>query len=125
MARRRLHILLVCIGFFASRAPAVGHHSVTAYYDTSRQITLKGPVDSVEWTNPHMFLHIEVRGDGGAATKWAIETDSPNVLSRAGWTRTTLHFGDEVTATGYPSKDGKPALRLVTLALADGRKLKG
>lgn len=125
MTHRRCVVLLLSLLVFGMREQAAAHHSVTAYYDTSRQITLKGPVDSIEWTNPHMFLHIDVRGDQGPVTKWAIETDSPNVLSRAGWTRTTLHFGDEVTATGYPSKDGKAALRLVTLSLADGRKLKG
>jgi len=125
MTHRRCVALLLALLVFGFHQQAAAHHSVSAYYDTSRQITLKGPVDSVEWTNPHMFLHIDVRGDHGAMTKWAIETDSPNVLSRAGWTRTTLHFGDEVTAVGYPSKDGKPAIRLVTLSLADGRKLKG
>lgn len=122
---KQLRRFVLPIGLLVWAAPVAGHHSVTAYYDTSRQITLKGPVDSIEWTNPHMFLHIEVRSEQGIVTKWAIETDSPNVLSRAGWTRTTLHPGDEVTATGYPSKKGTPALRLVTLALADGRKLKG
>lgn len=125
MEHRRRFVLLVTVLLCTSRVHLAGHHSVSAYYDTSRQITLKGPVDSIEWTNPHMFLHIDVRNEQGIVTKWAIETDSPNVLSRAGWTRTTLHPGDEVTATGYPSKKGTPALRLVTLALADGRKLKG
>ena len=125
MTHQRRLVLLIGMSVLASCPPLAAHHSVTAYYDTSRQITLKGPVDSIEWTNPHMFVHIEVRGEDGTVTKWAIETDSPNVLSRAGWTRTTLHPGDEITVTGYPSKKGTPSLRLVTLALADGRKLKG
>jgi len=124
MDRRRRIGLPLCFVLAAS-GPVSGHHSVTAYYDTSRQMTLKGPVASIEWTNPHMFLHVDVKDDQGRVTAWAIETDSPNVLSRAGWTRNTLHVGDEVSATGYPSKKGTPALRLVTLALADGRKLKG
>jgi hypothetical protein len=117
--------LLTVVVLAALPAMLAGHHSVSAYYDTSRQVTLSGPVSSVEWTNPHMFVHIEVRDDKGAVTNWAIETDSPNVLSRAGWTRSTLHPGDPITVTGYPSKKGNAALRLVTLALADGRKLKG
>ena len=125
MKRRRPLGLLICVVLFASLGRVSAHHSVTAYYDTSRQITLNGPVESVEWTNPHMFVHINVKDEHGAVTKWAIETDSPNVLSREGWTRNTLHYGDAVTVTGYPSKKGTPALRLVTLALADGRKLKG
>src|SRR5689334_3023028 len=103
---KRCRGILVALVLVGSTAHLTGHHSVTAYYDTSRQTTVKGPVASVEWTNPHAFVNIEVRDEHGAVTKWAVETDSPNVLSRAGWTRSTLHAGDEVTATGYPSKKG-------------------
>ncbi len=125
MMVRRCRAILLGLFLFGSTVPLAGHHSVTAYYDTSRQLTLQGPIVSVEWTNPHAFVNIDVRDEHGGTTKWAIETDSPNVLSRAGWTRSTLHPGDQVTATGYPSKKGTAALRLVTLSLADGRKLKG
>jgi hypothetical protein len=115
----------VALTLGGSVLPISAHHSVGAYYDTTRQITLKGPVTEIEWTNPHMFLHLDVRDEDGQVTNWAIETDSPNALSRAGWVRTTVRPGDEVTATGYPSRKGQTAIRLVTLVLADGRKLKG
>jgi len=123
MNHARFVLLFIALG--ASSAVLFAHHSVGAYYDTTRQVTLKGPVTEVEWTNPHMFLHVDVRDEQGQTTNWAIETDSPNALSRAGWLRATVKPGDEVTATGYPSKKGLSALRLVTLVLADGRKLKG
>jgi len=116
---------LACLAVLASAASAAAHHSVAAYYDTNTQLTLKGTVTVIEWTNPHAFVHIDVRDDRGKVTNWAIETDSPNVLSRAGWTKTTLKLDDEITVTGYPAKKDAAAMRLVTLALADGRKLKG
>jgi len=116
---------LACLAVLASAASAAAHHSVAAYYDTNTQLTLKGTVSVIEWTNPHAFVHIDVRDDRGKVTNWAIETDSPNVLSRAGWTKTTLKLDDEITVTGYPAKKDAAAMRLVTLALADGRKLKG
>jgi hypothetical protein len=104
---------------------ALAHHSVVAYYDTNKEITLKGTVTKIEWTNPHAFVYLDVRDDHGVVTNWAIETDSPNVLSRAGWSKRTLKPDDEVTAIGYPAKKQHAALRLVTLTLADGRRLKG
>jgi V8-like Glu-specific endopeptidase len=116
---------LVCAGMLASASPVAAHHSVAAYYDTNRQLTLKGIVTVVEWTNPHAFVHIDVKDDQGKVTNWSIETDSPNVLNRAGWSKTTLKVDDEITVTGYPAKKDPAAMRLVTLALADGRKLKG
>src|SRR6476659_2432127 len=116
---------LACLALLSSATFAAAHHSVAAYYDMNQQLTLKGAVTVIEWTNPHAFVHIDVRDDRGKVTNWAIETDSPNVLSRAGWTKTTLKLDDEITVTGYPAKKDAAAMRLVTLALADGRKLKG
>jgi hypothetical protein len=103
---------------------ALLHHSVVAYYDTNREVTLKGTVTKIEWTNPHAFVYLDVKDEGGV-TNWAVETDSPNVLSRAGWSKTTLKPDDLVTVTGFPAKKQHAALRLVTLTLADGRRLKG
>jgi hypothetical protein len=120
----RCGILSVAL-VLTSSAFASAHHSVVAYYDTNKEVTLKGIVTKIEWTNPHAFVYIDVRDDHGAVTNWAIETDSPNVLSRAGWSKRTLKPDDEVTAIGYPAKKQHAALRLVTLMLADGRRLKG
>ena len=125
MRSRRRVGFLACLTLLASAPFAAAHHSVVAYYDTNTQMTLKGAITRIEWTNPHAFVYIDVRDEHGKVTNWAIETDSPNVLSRAGWTKSTLKPDDEVTATGYPAKKQPAALRLVTLALADGRKLKG
>ena len=124
--RSRLWIgILACLALLTSERFVAAHHSVAAYYDTNQQLTLKGAVTVIEWTNPHAFVHIDVRDEQGTVTNWSIETDSPNVLSRAGWSKTTLKVDDQVTVIGYPAKKQPAALRLVTLALADGRKLKG
>src|SRR5262245_50483610 len=126
--KRRKRVGFACLVLLVALSPLRGalsaHHSITAYYDINRQMTLKGAVGKIEWTNPHAFVHIDVKDDRGAVTSWPIETDSPNVLSRAGWTRDTLHIDDVVTVTGYPAKKGI-GLRLVTLTQADGHKLKG
>ena len=124
MNRHRIGVL-TCLVLLTSAAFAFAHHSVGAYYDINREVTLKGPVTALEWTNPHTFVHIDVRDAKGNVTNWSIESDSPNSLTRAGWTRTTLRIGDEVTAVGFPSKKGLMELRLLMLQLADGRKLKG
>ena len=117
--------LLALLALLSSGPSAAAHHSVSAYYDTNTQVTLKGIVTVIEWTNPHAFVHIDVRDERGKVTNWSIETDSPNVLSRAGWSKNTLKPDDEITVIGYPARKEAAAMRLVTLALADGRKLKG
>ena len=121
----RMIRVFACLAALSAAAPVAAHHSVAAYYDTNKQLTLKGAVTVIEWTNPHAFVHIDVKDDQGKVTNWSIETDSPNVLSRAGWSKTTLKIDDEITVTGYPARKDATGMRLVTLALADGRKLKG
>ncbi|HYM22650.1 MAG TPA: DUF6152 family protein [Vicinamibacterales bacterium] len=122
---RRPSTALACLVALLASASLSAHHSVVAYYDTNTQLTLKGSVTKIEWTNPHAFVYLDVRDEGGKVTNWAVETDSPNVLSRAGWSKTTLKINDEITVIGYPAKKQATGLRLVTLSLADGRKLKG
>jgi len=117
--------MLASVLLLTSATYAFPHHSIGAYYDISKGMSLTGAVTSIEWTNPHTFVHIDVTDEHGVVTNWAIETDSPNSLARSGWARTTLHIGDVVTAIGYPSKNGAMGLRLVILRLSDGRKLKG
>jgi len=116
---------LSCLALLACVVPAAAHHSVVAYYDTHTEVTLKGAVTKIEWTNPHAFVFIDVKDTRGQVTNWSIETDSPNVLSRAGWTKTTIRIGDEITVIGYPAKKQPAGLRLIALTLGDGRKLKG
>ncbi len=116
---------LSCLALVAGAAPVAAHHSVVAYYDTKTEVTLKGAVTRIEWTNPHAFVYLDVRDGSGHVTNWAVETDSPNVLSRAGWSKTTIRIGDEITVMGYPAKKQSAGLRLVMLMLGDGRKLKG
>jgi len=120
-----MRVPAVLLVLLLSSAVVSAHHSVVAYYDTNTEITIKGTVTKIEWTNPHAFVYIDVKDGRGQVTNWAIETDSPNVLSRAGWSKRTLKPDDEVTAIGYPAKKQRAALRLVTLTLADGSRLKG
>ena len=88
MRSRRLIGTAACLAVLASARFVAAHHSVAAYYDRNRRLTLKGSVTAVEWTNPYAFVHMDVRDEHGNVTNWSVETDSPNVLGRAGWTKT-------------------------------------
>jgi hypothetical protein len=62
--------------------------------------------------------------DGSAVQDWALETTSPGVLTRAGWTRQSIKPGDKVSVTLSPLRDGSHggSLNSVTL-LATGQTL--
>jgi hypothetical protein len=121
--RAGLKVWLAAIAFAASAAPLVAHHSFAAEYDASKPITLKGTVTRVEWTNPHARFYVDVKDDSGTVTNWNLELASPNVLSRQGWTRNSLKFGDVITVEGSMAKDGAKMANAKTVILADGKKV--
>ncbi len=102
---------------FAGTASA--HHSF-APFQMEQTKTIKGEVVEFQWTNPHTWTWINVKGDDGTVTRWGLEGMSPNFLGRRGWTRHTLKPGDPVTCVIHPMKDGKPGGELVKVILADG-----
>jgi hypothetical protein len=85
---------------------------------------LKGIVTKIEWSNPHTYFYIDVAGADGKVVNWGMEMGSPNGLMRAGWTRNTMHVGDEVAVEGAQAKDGAKVgnARVVTM-VATGKRL--
>jgi hypothetical protein len=105
-------------------APAAWcHHSFAAEFDGSKRVTLQGTVTKVEWTNPHIYVYLNVKDANGAVTEWACEGGPPNVLLREGWSRTSVKEGDQVTIEGALAKDGSKRCNSRTVNLADGRKV--
>lgn len=83
----------------------LAHHSSSAY-DLSKSLTLDVTVASVAFTNPHVMLHFDAKTESGEIQHWAIETNNPSVMRRAGWTKDTLKAGDKLTITFHPAING-------------------
>ncbi len=99
--------------------PALAHHSFAAY-DLNHTSTLKGTVESFQWSNPHSTFTLVLEADGhGEPIKWNIITSSPAVLKRFGWTQDSLRPGDRVSVVCNPMSDGSHGGRLHTVVLLD------
>ena len=105
-------------------AAAMAHHS-TAEFDYSKQVTIKGKVKEVQWTNPHSYIQLLVPGKDGKAVQWSVEIGSPSININMGWRKNSVVAGDEVTMLLSPARSGKPYGTLRVLTFADGRELKG
>jgi hypothetical protein len=116
-------IVLMMGGFIGSR-PLFAHHSSSAY-DMAHQVELKGVVTNVEWTNPHVFIFLNVKDDNGGVVEWRIEGNSPNMLFRVGWKKEMMKAGDQILVNGAPAKNGSKVMRLISLTLANGQKFDG
>lgn len=90
----------------AGVAPLAAHHSFAAQYDSQQLMTLTGTIQKVEWTNPHVYVHLDVKGADGKITTWALEGYPPNTLKRTGFPRDILKIGETITVTAYKGKDG-------------------
>jgi len=85
-------------------------------------------VAKVEWMNPHIWIYLDVKDDKGNVVHWSVESQSPGILHRNGWTRESIKPGDTVTITLIPAKNGAAVgfsgENTGKVVFADGRVLK-
>ena len=112
--------LIAAAGLLALSAPMFAHHGSRISYNLSRMVTVTGTITEYQWQNPHVYLKFDVKGEDGQVTNWSAETYSPVVMTRNGWGRRTLNFGDKVTVTVWPSKIGTPLGFLAKVVHPDG-----
>ena len=98
---------IVAAAFLLTPLPLSAHHG-TGTYDSTKSVTLSGTVTEFAFTNPHAALFFDVKDESGKVVNWAIEMNSPGVLRRAGWTKSTFKAGDQITITVRPAKVGTP-----------------
>ncbi len=114
--------LLSLAMFAAFAAPALAHHSMAAEYDDKKPVTLRGAVTKFDWTNPHVWVWIDVAASGGT-TNWGVELPSRVELRRAGWTGDSVKVGDVVTVEGSAARNGDKQIGGKSVMLASGKKL--
>jgi prepilin-type processing-associated H-X9-DG protein len=114
-------VLVAIFAVVASREVGA-HHSVAGEFDVRRIVNLNGIVSDVEWANPHIYIHLDVKDTSGTVTTWRLESVPVGMMRKAGLSKVLL-MGNSQTANvkAYLARDGTPHLGyLVNITYADG-----
>ena len=114
--RCKVSLAILCAISFAVSASA--HHSHGQYDQAFTDI--EGVVTELHLINPHSWLYIEVKNDGGEPELSALEATGRGGLERIGVTREYIKPGDTIKARCHPLRDGTNGCLLGFLKAADG-----
>jgi hypothetical protein len=123
--KRTLSALFV-VAALAAAIPVAAHHSISAEFDLSKPVKFTGTIKKVDWTNPHIYTHVEVKEADGKTMIYRVEGGPPNALFRQGWRKDTLKIGETVSVSGIRAKNpASPNIGQATIITADGRRVFG
>ena len=115
----RVQLLLLALAC----APAVAHHSLSGQFDVEKSVHITGTVSRVDWTNPHVYVYVDVKDASGGMVTWRLETLPVAMMRKAGLSKSELMGeGKPVDIDAYPARNGTPNLGyMLHLKFQDGR----
>ena len=119
----RKTVILAAAAVLLAAVPSLAHHAFSAEFDQAKPVKVQGEISRLEWTNPHAWLFIDSKDKDGKAVTWRFEMGAPNALLRAGWSKSDIKPGTQVTVSGFLARSGGSVGNAYQVRLPDGRDL--
>jgi hypothetical protein len=114
--------LAVVIAVLLAAVPIWAHHG-SAGFDQKKPVHFVGKVSLLEWSNPHIVIHLEVAGADGKVATWLVNTFPPNVAKRLGFSKSSFAVETEISVDGYQATDGSNHVNGTSIVFKDGQKI--
>jgi len=104
------HLLRYCVSGLAivvGSGLAVAHHGTNVSYFQDQKIVLNGTVTEWAFVNPHPQLYFDAKNAQGQMEHWSAELlPTPLMMKNmsVGWTKKTIHPGDQIVLTCNPPR---------------------
>lgn len=115
MRRPRQAALALAALTLAIPVAALAHHGWGSY-DAQNPVTLTGPVQTLEFANPH--VHVAITAEGKA---WELTFAPPSRMQARGAVESLIKPGATLTAYGYPSRVKPGEMRAEWIEVAGKR----
>ena len=116
--KRAIYFLFWLMPVYAS-----AHHSFAVHFLPEGEVSVTGVVTSYRFANPHGIVELTAMDENGQTVSWRAETNSPSILRRRGWDKSSIPVGEEVTLTGWPARNDPHYMRIRTVTFSDGSVL--
>ena len=104
--------------------PLSAHHSLSAEFDMNRTVTVTGVITKLDWTNPHIWIYLDMQTPTRRDVGWGIQSGPPHALFTKGVDTAVLAIGTRVTVEGFPAlKPNSRTISGISLTLPGGKQL--
>ena len=111
MNKTAMVLLFLAAGLLVAPSLMVAHHA-EANFDHDSLWVMTGTVTQMDFVNPHIIVHLDVKNKAGQYESWVATTSSPNAMRRYGWTPNSVKAGDQIVITGFLDYEGRKIIQM-------------
>ena len=105
-------------------ATAAAHHS-HGNYDVQTWTVMEGTVKQIVFIVPHSIVYLDVKGEKGDTTTWALEATNPQGIFLKGVKKEDVQVGDKIKVRCHLLRDGGKGCLLGFVTPMHGDKARG